>query len=105
MSLGNCFDAIILVISALVLVKFELIANWSWVYSQNTGRITGPSCSKLGEDNPGLVWNLISDLKPLKEYSLEFCLSRMMIGFSKKNRDNYPEKAFERGKKKTRIKI
>ena len=29
----------------------------------------GPGFLKLGLDNPGLVWNFISDPKALKEYS------------------------------------
>ena len=32
-------------------------------------------CLKLGQDNPGSVWNLISDLKALKGNSRQFCLS------------------------------
>ena len=36
-------------------------------------------CSKLGWDNPGLVWNPISDLKALKENSVEFFLSRVWL--------------------------
>ena len=36
---------------------------------------SGPSCSKLGLDNPGLVQDLNSDLKAYKAFQLEFFLS------------------------------
>ena len=36
---------------------------------------SGPVCSMLGKDNPGFVWNFISDLKALKENSVWFFLS------------------------------
>ena len=32
-----------------------------------------PSCSKLGQDNPGLVWNLIPGLKALKLIQFKSC--------------------------------
>lgn len=44
---------------------------WSDIKMRNgmrKGR-PGPGCSKLSYDNTGFVWNLISDLKPLKENS------------------------------------
>ena len=40
---------------------------------------SGPGCSMLGWDNPGLVWNLISDLKALKENSVWFFLSKIWL--------------------------
>ena len=41
------------------------------------GNTTWPVHSKLGLANPGLVRNLISDLKALKEYLEEFFLYRI----------------------------
>ena len=41
--------------------------------NQTTG--SGLGCSKLGLDNPGLVWNQISALEAFKENSVEFFLS------------------------------
>ena len=41
--------------------------------NQTTG--SGLGCSKLGLDNPGLVWNQISALEAFKENSVEFFLT------------------------------
>ena len=34
-----------------------------------------PGCSKLGYNNSGLTWNMISDLKALRGNSVEFVLT------------------------------
>ena len=39
-------------------------------FSMRTTGASGPGCSKLGQDNPGLVWNLISDVNALTLYTL-----------------------------------
>ena len=55
----------------------------------------GLGCSKLGKDNPRLEWNLVLDLKVLKENSATTLLIYgLMIGSTKKNRKNYPKTAF-----------
>ena len=57
--------------------------------------LPAPVCSKLGKDNPGLEWNLISVLKALKELTVLFVYN-MMIGCSETNRENDSKKAFEK---------
>ena len=36
---------------------------------------SGQGHSKMGQDNPGIAWNLISNLKALEENSVELFLS------------------------------
>ena len=66
----------------------------------------GPSCSKPGYDNPGLLRNLNSDMESLKgKFSLILFVNNLMIGYSKKNRENCPRKCFWWKEKETRVKI
>ena len=49
----------------------------------------------MGYDNPGLVRNLNSDMESLKsKFSLILLVNNLMIGSSKKNRENRPRKCF-----------
>ena len=67
---------------------------------------TGLGCSKLGLDNPGLVWNRISALEALKENSVEFFLSTIWwLDAPYRVEENDPKKAIEQRSIETQIKI
>ena len=67
---------------------------------------TGLSCSKLGLDNPGLVWNRISALEALKENSVEFFLSTIWwLDAPYRVEENDPKKAIKQRSIETQIKI
>ena len=54
----------------------------------------------------GLVWNLISVLKAFKEkFSIILFVNNLMIGWSQKNKENDPKRAFEQRSKEAQIKI
>ena len=64
----------------------------------------GPSCSKLGYDNPGLVRDLNSDC--FKSISLLILfVYKLMIGSSKNNSENYPSKCFRIPEKETGLNL
>ena len=66
----------------------------------------GLGCSKLGLDNPGLVWNRISALEALKENSVEFFLSTIWwLDAPYRVEENDPKKAIEQRSIETQIKI
>ena len=70
--------------------------------------ITGPVCSKLGYDNPGLVQNLKFRNKSFKSnFSLILFIYILMTGCSKKGVKNFfsQKKAFEQEKKERRLKF
>ena len=56
----------------------------------------GPSCSNLGYDNPARVGSKFEfRYESLKsKFSLILFVNNLMIGYSKKNRENCPRKCF-----------
>ena len=74
-------------------------------FNSRTGEAAELSCSKLGQDNPGLVWNSIANLKALKNIWYKFFVYNLIIRYSKKKKENHPEKAFEERNKEAWIKI
>ena len=47
----------------------------------------GPGWSRLGLDNPGLEWNLVSGLKAVRENSVNFSLSKIWLLDASKRRE------------------
>ena len=60
---------------------------------------SGPGCSKLGEDNPRLGWNLLSGLKALKENSVQiFLLAICPLGVLKTIEKMFPKRLWKKKK-------
>ena len=76
------------------------------LYFLFTSLSLGVGCSNWVKITQGLVWNLISDLKALREkFSIILFVDNLMIGWSKKIEKMIPKGLSNKGVKKPRLKL